>query len=296
VFDTLERIHKRRPDVSVIVGGILASLIPNSFPSWCYVFKGYSKKLDAVVPDYKITYGNLTKWSTFSYVFTSRGCINSCGYCAVPKIEKGFWINKDWRNGIDLTKKNVQVYDNNLTACPKPHVEEVCAYLVNNKIKTCFDNGFDIKHVDKESLSIISKVSILDSGFRLAFDRIEEDGLFQEKVLLCLENGISKKHILSYVLFNFTDLPCEAIYRAEECVKLGIRPYPQQYSPLNALSRDNPFISKYWTKGLAHIFRNFFLFAGMYTKMSFREYLHEKNGIAFHLKKEDIAALERKEK
>jgi len=99
---------------------------------------------------------------------------------------------------------------------------------------------------------------------RVAFDRIEEDGILQDAVKLLIKYGVNPSSILSFVLFNFNDTPQEANYRMIECLKLGIRPYPQQYTPLNCTSRDNVFIGKYWTLNLVRAFRFFWLMAGCY--------------------------------
>ena len=95
---------------------------------------------------------------------------------------------------------------------------------------------------------------------------------------------------MAYVLFNFSDTPKEADYRMHECVKLGIRPYPQQYQPLIQLNRNNKFIGRYWTKNLLRVFRYFWLMAGYFTKITFEEFAKKQDIIVdskYKLNKED---------
>ena len=116
---------------------------------------------------------------------------------------------------------------------------------------------------------------------RVAFDRIEEDGTFQKSVELLKANGVPKGEILAYCLFNFTDTPKEAYYRMKECVRLGIRPYPQQYTPLNQAvdRRQLKHIGKNWTEPLVKVFRHYWLMAGIYTKYEFEEYAREQDKV-----------------
>jgi hypothetical protein len=122
---------------------------------------------------------------------------------------------------------------------------------------------------------LFSELKFTRSGMRLAFDRIEEDGVFQNAVKLLIDAGVAKGNITSYVLFNFIDTPKEADYRMRECVKLGIRPYPQQYTPLKTLCRKDPFVGKCWTRGLVRAFRHFWLMGGYYSKYNFQNWARE---------------------
>ena len=187
------------------------------------------------------------------------------------------------------------ISDNNLSAQPIKHFKEICNFLIKNSKRVVFDNGFDCKQITKESAELLGKLKYVKTGCRLAFDRIEEDGVFQKAIELLIDSGVPKSNLMAFVLFNFTDTPKEAIYRAEECVRLGIRPYPQKYTPLNSKSRKEPYIGKYWTKNLARAFRYFFLMAGYYTKYNFVDWIKEgaKNGNKLKLEKKDLEALEK---
>ena len=275
VDDTISEVQFLNPKANIYLGGVYASLmhkrISKLFPT-ITIFNGYSKELDSCVPDYSIDWQIKDPWDKFSFVFTSRGCPNRCAYCAVWKIEPDLWVNKNWHKHICLDKPYVMISDNNLSSMPLNHFKSIHKFITEKKKRIVFDNGFDCKLVTKELAQMLGQMKFTRSGMRLAFDRIEEDGQFQKAINMIKDGGVAKSHIMAYVLFNFNDKPKDADYRMRECVKLGIRPYPQQYTPLNRLNRDVPYIGKYWTKNLVRIFRFFWLMAGFNTKMTFEEY------------------------
>ena len=276
IFEAIEQVHFLNPGVSILLGGVFASLmtspIHRRYPD-ISIFKGYSKELDQCVPNYNIDASLEEPWTKFSFVFTSRGCPNKCAYCAVWRIEPEQWINPHWRDAIDEDKPYVMISDNNLSACSFEHIKEVVNYCIDHNKRIVFDNGFDCKHITQEMAELLGKAKYTRSGMRLAFDRIEEDGIFQKAVNLLIDAGVPKSQIMAYVLFNFHDTLEEADYRMRVCADLGIRPYPQKYEPLTELNRDTPFIGKHWNKGLLKKFRYFWLMGGLYTKTTFSEYV-----------------------
>jgi len=172
------------------------------------------------------------------------------------------------------------ISDNNLSAAPPEHLEAVIDELVRKGKRVVFDNGFDCKHITDDLVAKVAKLKFYRNGMRLAFDRIEEDGLFQEAVARLRRAGVPKYALMAYVLFNFTDTPREADYRMRECLNVGVRPYPQQFTPLNQTSREKTYVSKHWTKNLLRNFRFFWLMYGYYSKMTFEQFA--RTGISKH--------------
>jgi len=274
----------------ILLGGICATLMPKAFDTYrnLKIFVGFSKRLDQCVPDYNIDWGVDEKFKDFAYVFTTRGCPNSCAYCAVKRLEGQIqWINPSWKAHIVESKENILISDNNLSACEDGHLNAVVDYLIEKRKGVLFDSGFDCKHITKEMAQKLGQIKFVRRGMRLAFDRIEEDGIFQNAVELLKENGVIKSQIMVYVLFNFLDTPREAHYRLSECRRLGIGMYPQCYTPLNRKSKKNKYIGKYWTKNLIRGFRYYWLMAGFFNKMSFEEYLGSNLEMKASLTRED---------
>lgn len=281
-------------DKPVVVGGIYASLMPKHIlgrhPS-ADVFVGYSQALDLCVPDYSIDWKVEEPFDQYSYVFTTRGCPNTCAYCAVWRIED-VWINPTWRDHIVDEKPWTMVYDNNPGAYPE-QVFQMMDYLNQKNKAVEFNNGFDIKHLTPEMATYLGKMKFARRGMRMSFDRIAEDGLFQEKIELLVKHGVSKNRFFVYCLFNFQDTPQEADYRAHECVRLGIEPYPTQYIPLHYTDRKRTYIGKHWTPNLMREFRYFYMMAGYYKKYRFADWIHSDKHKQ-PLGEEDYAAWESK--
>ena len=289
ILNSFRRFRKVYPDVPVVFGGIYATLMPEDLlrETDGDVFSGYSKILDQCRPDYSVAWQASGQWNDFHGVFTSRGCPNACAYCAVGTLEPDIWINPSCRSLLRSDKKYLMISDNNLTAIDG-HFEEVMQELAGIKKRVLFNNGVDCKHIDREKADLMARAKYIQGGCRLAFDRIEEDGLFQEAVEKLLDAGIPKYSIMAFVLFNFNDNPQDADYRMRECFRLGIRPYPEPYKPLNQLSRRSTFVGRYWTGSLVQAFRYFWLMRGLYAKGTFEEWARTQT--KYRLGPEDMAA------
>lgn len=137
------------------------------------------------------------------------------------------------------------------------------------------DGGLDCKWIDEKKAREFGKLKYVRSGLRIAFDRIEEDGLFQSAVKLLIKYGVPRAQILAFVLFNFMDTPQEAHYRMKECKKLGIRFYPEMYRPLNMLSLRDPYVGRHWTLKLVNLFRYYWMPLTRMRK-SIEEYMKEE--------------------
>lgn len=265
-------------NVPMIIGGIYASLMPDDIRrrfSDVSVFRNYSRVLDLCPPDYTIDWRVEGLWDSFSYVFTTRGCPNKCPYCAVWRLEDA-WINPSWKQHISRDRPNVLLSDNNLSSHPEEHVEDVLTFLADEKKGVLFDNGFDCKYINRSVAGLLGRLKFVRRGMRLSFDRIEEDGVFQSTVERLKSAGVSERSVMVYVLFNFIDTPKEADYRMRECARLGLRPYPNRYTPLNVRSRKDVFIGNHWTKDLLTVFRFFWLMAD-YDKMTFEEWVKKQD-------------------
>lgn len=292
VCDTLRQLSFLNPKKLIIIGGVAASINPTKFTGIInnsIVFTGYSDILDQCVIDYETNFYVDEQWNSYSYIFTTRGCPNNCAYCFVPKIEKNKGIIPNWEQSINTSRKNVMIFDNNITAYGAEHVTNVAIYCKQNKLKIRLDNAIDCKYIDIEMANALAKMPIEKRGYRTAFDRIEEDGVFQESIKLLLKSGISKYNIMAYVLFNFKDTPIEADYRARECANLGITPYPACFQPSNAFSRKKKYISPKWTPRLTTAFMHFWLYGSLYLKNDFMSYAKGNGRDRYKLTDEDFA-------
>ena len=280
VFKELDSILLHNPDANILMGGVLASLMKNmimkTYPT-LKIFVGCSPVLDDTLPDFSIDYQVPEKWTQFSMLASTRGCPNKCAYCCTRTLEPEHYIAKNWKDHILLDKKYVMLSDNNISSFPVEHLREVIEYCNEHKKKIYFNCGIDCKYVTEEVAEILGSAKYIYSGFRTAFDRIDEDGTFQKAMKLLIKHGLAPSSITVFSLFNFDDKPRDADYRNRECVKLKIRPYPTVFRPLNMTDKKHKFKGKHWTPKLVTGFRNFWLFAGNYKKNTFKNFLNQRN-------------------
>jgi len=255
------------------VGGVAATLMPEDYyeATGIYPFQGIDNAVEDLKPDYSLFPEHPMK--NYSQVFSSRGCLNNCGFCAVGTLEPEYRINKNWKDAIDLNKSKVYIHDNNLTAGDFDHFKDIMDFLKKHNLRVIFDNGFDCRFFTDDHLEEIKGVKFERNGLRFAFDSMHQDGSIQEVLQKCLDVGIPKSKMMVYVLFNYTDTFEEAFYRAEEIRKLGVRPYPQQFRPLDDKERINRYISPNWNKELVKNYRMYWMMPGMYTRYSWEEFL-----------------------
>jgi hypothetical protein len=259
-------------NVKILIGGIHATLLKQKVDSvFCgdkiFVYQGLSPRLDDCLPDYSIDWKSDPMWDDYGFVFTSRGCPNKCGYCAVWRIEPELYIVPNWKKQIsECPKDTIMIMDNNLAYFSEEHFIEVCEYCVGKNKRVLFEGGVDCKQLTKEKANVLAKLKKPKNKttcIRIAFDRIKEDGVFQRSLKMLLDAGIKSNYIAAYCLFNFSDTPQEADYRCQVCTDFNIRPYAQPYKPLNHSKRNKPYIGKHWTPQLLRAFRAWWLIKGM---------------------------------
>ena len=88
---------------------------------------------------------------------------------------------------------------------------------------------------------------------RMAYDRLEDRKSVEKSVQLLSDNGVRKRSILFYTLFNYYDPkrktgddPETFLRRVREILELGCTCYPMRYEPPTSLVK-NKFVSPRWT-------------------------------------------------
>lgn len=270
---TIQYYQQKYPKAKFRVGGISATLMSDKFFEQTGIMphSGIYDEIDQLCPDYNLFPNH--KMADTSLVFTSRGCRNKCGFCAVKKLEPTYHINEKWQDSIDLSKPKAMLHDNNLTTGDFNHFKKVMSYLKQHKLNVIFDNGFDCRFFTDDHLREIIGVKFDRCGLRFAFDNMDQDKLIQDTIKKCLDAGITKSKIMVYVLYNYKDTFEEAMYRADEIRKLGCRPYPQQYRPLDDIEYKNKHVSKHWNKKLLRNYRFYWMMPGIYGKQTWDTYI-----------------------
>lgn len=254
VHKAIEFYHLLFPNAKINVGGIYASLMPEHIKSvfpYVNVHIGLCETAERYMPAYDIL-KDVEKWKDWnsSILFTSRGCIRNCPFCAVPKIEgKMRSILIDVENYVHDGHKQVILWDNNFLA--SPDWKEVLENLQEIGLKIDFNQGLDARLIDEEKAKMLADLKI--PVVRMAYDWVGEKNIIKNAVNSLAKHGINRRKILFYVLYNFYDedqsygdTPDIFLTKTRDIQELGCVSYPMRFEPLTSLKK-NQYISPFWT-------------------------------------------------
>jgi len=241
VWQSIRKFKAWFPDVELTLGGLYASLMPEhakiAGPDNIHV--GLHYEAEALMPDYSL----VPNWDA-SIVFSSRGCVNKCPYCVVPKLEGSLCFEKpSIKNLILPGHKRIIFFDNNILAMK--YWRNIFEEVIDLQMEVDFNQGLYARLVDEEVANFISKMKI--PIIRLAYDLEEQREHVKKAIHYIGEAGISKRKILVYTLFNYTESPDEFFERVKEILNWGAVCYPMRFQPVNTLKKDS-FVSSNWTQ------------------------------------------------
>jgi hypothetical protein len=273
--ETINFYKKLFPEVPVVVGGAFPSLNPGWFQSrWTKtlkngqadvsVFRGINHEIENLAPKFDV---EIKYEGTFPYdrdkivLYASRGCVNKCGYCAVPRLEGDMKSYKSIKHILDVGKiempdaKSIVLYDNNFTE--HEHFDNIVDELVDFGLPIDI-HGLHVDSFTEHHAKRLSELNWASQGkngtpyIRFSFDKLEYVTNIEKAVKLVVKYNI-KANFFCYMLFNFTDSPHDFWRRIVEIhnivnkTKRTITLFPQRYEPLNALKR-NQYIGPKWTE------------------------------------------------
>jgi len=196
--------------------------------------------------------------------FTSRGCVNKCRFCAVPKIEGEFRELSDWIPAPI-------VCDNNLLAASKGHFDRVIDSLKRFK-GVDFNQGLDARLLNDHHIERLQELRL--PRIRFAFDHISAESTTMGAIDRFIKAGFARRRISCYVLFGFEDSPGDALYRAEAIKAKGIKPFLQRYQAIEgerALQKDS-WIGPGWTDKEMHRFQRYWCRQNWLSKIPYEEF------------------------
>jgi hypothetical protein len=183
--------------------------------------KKLSDEIDHIYPDYKIFK------CEYALGYITRGCIRSCPWCVVPKIEGQ--IHKF----AELTEfctdqQKVMLLDNNFLSYEKC-IEEL-EKLILTKKRFEFTQGFDIRLITEENALLLRELRRWRGlRFKFAFDQIGIKEIIDKKLKIIYDAGITKGLIEFYVLIGYDSNYEQDLWRVnflkEEGVSVFIMPY-----------------------------------------------------------------------
>jgi hypothetical protein len=274
VVSTVNSFKHRFPCAKIMIGGVGASAVPR------YVEKrtgirphiGFLPEVDRCIPDYLMS--DETRRLEESMIFTTRGCAHKCQYCIVKTIEPEYSTINNWERAIDESKPRIVVFDNNLLAADKNHVESVFDALERTNKWFDINSGFDVFLFKKEHAERIADLKI--KPIRFAFDKMTQEKALLKSIKYCKDVGINPDSIRVYVLYNYEDTIEEARYRAEAVIKLGCKPFVMRYKPLDWLDKAE-YIAPSWTDEDIKDFSQYFNMPVVWNQMTYDEFKDERN-------------------
>ncbi len=148
---------------------------------------------------------------------TSRGCPRKCEFCHVPEREGALRL-------LEI-KPGWVLQDNNILACPRPHIEKVFEMLRGQK-KVSFQGGLDIRILKKWHVELFASLPSLDSMF-FAYDLPLEKQLARTGELMADFKRDKKR---CYVLIGWRDdTPESAEIRLRKVWSYGFLPFAMFY-------------------------------------------------------------------
>ncbi|MEG2541308.1 MAG: radical SAM protein [Clostridia bacterium] len=211
-------------------------------------------EVDSMYPDYSM-YPNCD----YAIGFLTRGCINNCSFCVVPKKEGKIRAYARWSDIVRLDTPRLHLMDNNILACE--HGVEQLRQLSHTGYKIDLNQGMDIMLLNDEIAKIIKDIK-WDSYIRFSCDKEYQLPYFENMLQLFEKYKIPKSKVFIYLLVQ-KDIDnaerrlqtlhkmCKSfnIYaQAERNSLLGIEPNKEQLEFANRYVYSRNYKQETWTE------------------------------------------------
>lgn len=181
--------------------------------------------IEHICPDY-----SLYPMFNEAYGFLTRGCVNKCSFCIVPRKEGIIRKHADIAEFLD-NRKSAILMDNNVVASDwgLSQIEKI----INLKVKVDFNQGIDCRIIakDKSIAKLISQVKWI-RYIRMAYDNSAITDEVKTAIAYLKEAGIPAYKMLFYVLVKDGYIE-DAEKRVLELDYLGCNPFAMPYRDLD---------------------------------------------------------------
>ena len=229
------------PKAKVVLGGVYATLMPEhaTLSGADEIHRGLCDEAEGLIPDYSL----VPDWRE-SIVFSHRGCVNRCPYCAVPIMEPtvGEIKVKSIRHLIASGHRKVVLWDNNLLGAT--NWRDLIAELKEVGLPVDFNQGLDARRITEEVAQEFKGLRIYP--VRMAYDVPAERKALGRAIPALRAAGFRPRDMVVYVLYNFQDSPQEFLERLCDLVEWGVVAYPMRFEPLDSLKK-NQHVAEKWT-------------------------------------------------
>ena len=159
------------------------------------------------------------------YTFTSRGCPRRCWFCSVWKrdpVPRLLPIQEGWN-----------ILDDNLLACPEPHVRDVFAMLARQSRRVEFTGGLEAAALQDYQVGLLANLKPRPNCF-FAYDPGDPFETLQSAARRMINAGFtSRSHRLRvYVLMGYPkDTMAAAEARLRQMLSIGMTPHAMLWQP-----------------------------------------------------------------
>lgn len=150
------------------------------------------KEIDEMFPDYSIY-----PQCDYAIGFLTRGCINNCSFCIVPKKEGKIRPYAKWQAIVRKDTKRIRFMDNNVLAC-KYGIQQM-RELAETDYLVDFNQGLDVMLLTDDIAEIISRMN-WDKYIRFSCDKEYQLPYFEKLVELFNKHKIPLSNVFIYVL------------------------------------------------------------------------------------------------
>lgn len=172
------------------------------------IYEELPQEIDCCYPDY-----SLYPQCDYAIGFLTRGCINHCSFCVVPKKEGDIKPYAVWQDLVRSTSDKLVLMDNNILACE--HGIEQLKELSETNYKIDLNQGMDIMLLNDEICSILKKLKWI-KYIRFSCDKEYQLPYFEKMIQLFDKHKISKSKVFVYILvqkdLENADRPVQALH------------------------------------------------------------------------------------
>ena len=160
------------------------------------------------------------------YTFTSRGCPRRCWFCSV-------W--KRWPTPVPILplREGWNVLDDNLLACPRPHVEAVFAMLRRQGRRVEFTGGLEARALEDYQVGLLADLKPRPKCY-FAYDPGDPFETLESAARRMLAAGFTRAshRLLCYVLIGYPKDTFEAAEkRLRDMLRVGFTPFAMLWQP-----------------------------------------------------------------
>jgi hypothetical protein len=159
------------------------------------------------------------------YTFTSRGCPRRCWFCSV-------WKRNGEATPIPITD-GWNILDDNLLACPEPHVRAVFAMLARQGRQIEFTGGLEALALQDYQVGLLADLRPRPNCF-FAYDPGDPFETLESAASRMLASGFTEcsHRLRAYVLIGYPkDTFTAATKRLEQMISIGFTPHAMLWQP-----------------------------------------------------------------